>query len=240
MKQAHDRGPPILDRAPVIGKTARSCRPECSGTATGTGCRSKSAARLSDVSSHVAATPPSSRGARAPTLHSMSPMSIRPLSSSTWPENAAHAVLTTGWTRSPQRRASPRLAICSRPESRRPADATADDQMIRWWSRLAAGTSTTLAVRLVWVVDTRSRRIPACVSGRSTVVAAISICSGRSGGGDPDRSSSPSRGACRSRCEPVVGARAWPAANRSAATRHCRRPLGDLPSVADLRRARGS
>jgi hypothetical protein len=105
--------------------------------------------------------------------------------------------------------------------------------MIRWWFRPAAGVSTTLTVRLVRAVDTRARRIPACISGRSTVVAALRSARVDPAAAIPTGSARRAAAACRSRREPVVGARAWLATNRSVATRPCRRPPGDRPCRAD-------
>lgn len=76
------------------------------------------------------------------------------------------------------------------------------------------------------------------MSGRSTVVAALRSARADPEGGDPNRSSVPGRDCRRAHHLPVAGTRAWPAANRSTATRHCRLPLGDRSTGLTCRRAR--
>lgn len=164
-----------------------------SAQATGTGCRSKSAARHSTRilmyrllrRAHVALARRRSIRCR---LCRCSPFLIRP-----GREPTAHAVVTTGCARSPQRRASPRHVMHSRLESRRLAVAlrrSGDPLVAPACCRRVhhARGSGRLSRRHPGLPDPRR------VSSRSTVVAALrsaradpvaAIPTGRTGRGFP-------------------------------------------------------
>jgi hypothetical protein len=199
--------------------------PGCAGVggsrAAGTGCRSRSAARHPTLlvmyrllrRGHAAL-------ARLRSIRwylcRCSPFLSRP-----GRETPAHAVVTTGCARPPQRRAWPRLVITSRPESRRLAVAPAGDQVIRWWSRRAAGAPP------------RSRFGPSESSTPGSAGSPPACQAGRPSW-QPCDLLGPIRWRRSRPGMPVVGIRAWPAANRSTATRHCRLPLGNRPRRANL------
>jgi hypothetical protein len=93
-----------------------------------------------------------------------------------------------------------------------------------------------------------SPRVRICSSGSSTPGStgprplfvrtnrrgSLSLCSNRSGGGDPDRFPLPGGGvAVAAGCGPIVGARVLPAADCPTATRHCRLPMSDCVPAGD-------